>query len=161
VDKFVDSMNKVLKYAVDERAAFEAAIDANPSDSTNHLVYADWLDEHGEGDEAAFRRSMGKWLGEKLPHNPNRILAQNIGPSDSPYQPPSNTEDPNPSRWFAHPNHLPEGVHSRHFLMRFGTHRNEPEHAGSLYGTGRWGWGTYRGMESAFRRAFQAGRSTS
>jgi hypothetical protein len=33
-------------------------------ESTNLLVYADWLDENGEPEEAEFRRSMGKWVGK-------------------------------------------------------------------------------------------------
>lgn len=45
--------------------AFEQAIDENPLEATNHVVYADWLDEQGEHDEAAFRRSMGEWVGDK------------------------------------------------------------------------------------------------
>lgn len=49
---------------MNERAAFEKNIDANPLDSSNHLVYADWLDENGEPDEAAFRRAMGEWIGQ-------------------------------------------------------------------------------------------------
>lgn len=47
-----------------ERSAFNAAIDANPFDATNHLVYADWLQEHGQEDEADFRRLWGQWIGE-------------------------------------------------------------------------------------------------
>lgn len=62
---------------MDERAAFEHNIDQNPLDATNHLVYADKLqelaDEYRSGGneeqaraterEAAFRRAMGEWVG--------------------------------------------------------------------------------------------------
>lgn len=38
------------------------AIDANPLDATAHLAHADWLEENGFPDEAAFRRGMGNWI---------------------------------------------------------------------------------------------------
>lgn len=41
------------------RDAFEAAIDANPHEATTHAVYADWLDENGQPEDAAFHRLMG------------------------------------------------------------------------------------------------------
>jgi uncharacterized protein (TIGR02996 family) len=46
-----------------ERKAFLDAIEAFPLDPAPHWVYADWLDEHGEYDEATERRSLTK---EKL-----------------------------------------------------------------------------------------------
>jgi uncharacterized protein (TIGR02996 family) len=63
----LQNLNSVLKYHQEaERAAFESAIDANPLESTNHLVYADWLQERAETSEehqeAEFRRKMGKWF---------------------------------------------------------------------------------------------------
>jgi uncharacterized protein (TIGR02996 family) len=39
-----------------ERRAFLAAIVAAPEDDTPRLVFADWLDEHGEHDRAEFIR---------------------------------------------------------------------------------------------------------
>src|SRR4051812_48918640 len=39
-----------------DRAAFLAAIAANPDDDLPRLVFADWLDEHGDADRAAFVR---------------------------------------------------------------------------------------------------------
>ncbi|HEY1379134.1 MAG TPA: TIGR02996 domain-containing protein [Gemmataceae bacterium] len=39
-----------------DRAAFLAAIAARPDDDLPRLVFADWLDEHGEADRAAFVR---------------------------------------------------------------------------------------------------------
>ncbi|MCU0706378.1 MAG: TIGR02996 domain-containing protein [Fimbriiglobus sp.] len=42
----------------DEREAFHAAIWQTPDDDLPRLVYADWLDERGEHDEAAFLRLL-------------------------------------------------------------------------------------------------------
>jgi uncharacterized protein (TIGR02996 family) len=39
-----------------EHPGFLADIVANPADDTPRLVYADWLDEHGDGDRAEFIR---------------------------------------------------------------------------------------------------------
>src|SRR5262245_60193011 len=39
-----------------ERQAFLTAITANPQDDTPRLVFADWLEEHGESDRAVFIR---------------------------------------------------------------------------------------------------------
>jgi uncharacterized protein (TIGR02996 family) len=41
---------------VSEEAAFLAALKANPADDTARLVYADWLDEHGEHAKAEYLR---------------------------------------------------------------------------------------------------------
>jgi len=38
---------------------FQRSIDENPHDSTRHWVYADWLDENGRSDEAAWKRIDG------------------------------------------------------------------------------------------------------
>jgi uncharacterized protein (TIGR02996 family) len=43
---------------VSERNAFLEALDANEDDTTTRLVYADWLDERGEHEEADRQR---KW----------------------------------------------------------------------------------------------------
>src|SRR4051812_48307025 len=40
----------------DEREALVAAIAANPDDDTPRLIFADWLQEHGEDDRAEFIR---------------------------------------------------------------------------------------------------------
>ena len=42
--------------ATDKDVAFLAAICANPADDTPRLVYADWLDEHGQPERAEFVR---------------------------------------------------------------------------------------------------------
>lgn len=39
-----------------DEAAFLRAVAQNPTDATAKLVYADWLDEHGEPDRAAYLR---------------------------------------------------------------------------------------------------------
>src|SRR5688572_1051820 len=39
-----------------EESAFLRAIQANPTDATAKLVYADWLDEHGESEKAEYLR---------------------------------------------------------------------------------------------------------
>lgn len=46
------------------KAAFEAAIKADPYDSTNRLVFADWLEENGLDDEGAEqrRRASNEWI---------------------------------------------------------------------------------------------------
>lgn len=41
-----------------DRKAFIDALNLNPGDVTTRLVYADWLDEHGEPDEANRQRGM-------------------------------------------------------------------------------------------------------
>ena len=40
----------------DEQAALLAAICAEPDDDTPRLVYADWLQEHGDEEQAQFIR---------------------------------------------------------------------------------------------------------
>src|SRR5689334_13851092 len=42
--------------AMDDRSALLAAIVAAPDDDAPRLVYADWLDEHGDPDRAEFIR---------------------------------------------------------------------------------------------------------
>ncbi|MBA4191383.1 MAG: hypothetical protein C0467_25670 [Planctomycetaceae bacterium] len=41
-----------------DREAMLAAIRANPDEDTPRLIHADWLDEHGDGDRAAFIRAQ-------------------------------------------------------------------------------------------------------
>src|SRR5215468_4094431 len=45
-----------LPMATDEQRALWSAILANPLDDTPRLVYADWLQEHGEEERAEFIR---------------------------------------------------------------------------------------------------------
>src|SRR5262245_24393769 len=50
-----------------EETAFLRAIQANPSDSTAKLVYADWLDEHGEHEKAEYLRIVTSPRAESEP----------------------------------------------------------------------------------------------
>ena len=49
---------------MDHRAGFEAALLANRYDSEMRLVFADWLEEQGEDDEAQEQRRMAtpEWI---------------------------------------------------------------------------------------------------
>jgi uncharacterized protein (TIGR02996 family) len=150
-----------------EQAAFEAAIDQNPLEATHHLAYADWLDENGHEDEAAFRRAMGK-LVDKVNINPQL--------------------DPKPRRnetstlrvklpWVAHHEAIPDemrpGDESRWKVRTGGEDRDSFFNTSGkgylpldptswafdyLHGKPAMRWGTYRNMESAFRTAFLARR---
>ncbi len=44
-----------------DREAFVSAIAANPADDLPRLVFADWLDEHGDPDRAEFIRTQIRW----------------------------------------------------------------------------------------------------
>jgi uncharacterized protein (TIGR02996 family) len=51
-----------------EEAAFLEALKANPADDTTRLVYADWLDEHGETAQAEYLRLVAEFAqAEKVP----------------------------------------------------------------------------------------------
>jgi uncharacterized protein (TIGR02996 family) len=54
-----------------DRAAFVRAIAANLEDDLPRLVYADWLDEHGEPERAAFIRVQIE-LARMPPDDPRR-----------------------------------------------------------------------------------------
>src|SRR5437763_14201269 len=57
-----------------DRAAFLAAIAAAPADDLPRLVFADWLDEHGDPDRAEFiRLQCAAARGE--PADPTRVAA--------------------------------------------------------------------------------------
>lgn len=58
-------LSKILRYTFTTKEDFEKSIDANPLESNNHLIYADWLDEHDEPEEAEFRRVLGRWIQDK------------------------------------------------------------------------------------------------
>lgn len=124
-----------------DQESFDQVIDQNPLDATNHLVYADWLDENGQPDEAAFRRAMGNWLTE---HNPK---------SGYGHMP-----------WIAHwyRGGLPVGVNAKDVsvakfqdlqLKGDDWYPNDTAMAMDWTGT-HGGWHTYRDMEEGLRRAF-------
>ncbi len=116
---------------MDERAAFERNIDDNPLDATNHLVYADWLDENGHPDEAAFRRSMGEWT--RTPHGQHA----------------QGTDEYGEPVWSAIHHRLPVGV-SAHDLQ---------EHAAGITVTdNQTDFPSYRAMEAGMRHGFMANR---
>ncbi len=57
------------------RAAFLASIIENPDDDAPRLVFADWLEEHGEPERAAFIRSQIEWA-RTSPDDPRHLAAQ-------------------------------------------------------------------------------------
>jgi uncharacterized protein (TIGR02996 family) len=126
---------------MDERAAFESKIDENPLEASTHLVYADWLDENGEPDEAAFRRSMGEWIGSRSRIKSSGKSGFFLGRTHP---------------WYAWSESLPKGVLNEH-ITRDGRELFDP--VGPDYSDAReYGralhWPTYRGMEEGLRRAF-------
>lgn len=150
---------------MDERAAFEANIDANPLDATNRLVYADWLREHDEHDEGDFQQAMAEWVtrhskkvGESGIHFP-RIQGQ--FPNRFPWGTPSGNELPsgvneeNLTAWI--PYNTAETI--RRGQGRFSSGYMAPQDPTRYRDrNGRKEWQTYRNMEEAFRRAFMANR---
>jgi uncharacterized protein (TIGR02996 family) len=126
---------------MDERQTFENAIDENPLESTNHEVYADWLDEHGEPNEAAFRRSLGEWL-----RGSNSLIPyQNRGDLVYPWAislhsrteryPRGVSQEYMPEHVIGEESPATPSFHPRLFHMRYN-------------------WKNYRHMEEAFRQAF-------
>jgi uncharacterized protein (TIGR02996 family) len=59
-----------------DEAAFLRAIQANPTDATAKLVYADWLDEHGESEKAEYLRLSERFRGKRIPDSESRRLYQ-------------------------------------------------------------------------------------
>jgi uncharacterized protein (TIGR02996 family) len=49
-----------------DEAAFLRAIQANPTDTTAKLVYADWLDEHGEPERAEYLRLLASEVPDEV-----------------------------------------------------------------------------------------------
>ncbi len=159
MDDFVANLSDVLRYSVEqERAAFESNIDKEPLEASNHLVYSDWLTEHGEHEEAAFQKSLGEWKGTK----PKTLHEWH------PYF--SGDGHPRPYH-AAHWMPFPDGVSYDKLEHVTGQPRNPDSGNGlnsddgvrpqQVPGQGDYiSWRTYRGMESAFRRAFAAGRKS-
>ncbi len=138
----------------DEREAFERAVDDNPLESTTHAVYADWLDENGDPDEAAFRRAMADWT--KRGEN---VVDFFKPPGDEPR---SFQVFPDHSDGFSHSvyrPHLPDWAEQL-------SHVGEARHAVTLEDPAVayrpnlywYHWRGYRPMEEGLRRAFMKGR---
>jgi uncharacterized protein (TIGR02996 family) len=158
MDPFHSDIEKALRYSASERAAFESAIDKEPLEASNHLVYSDWLTEHGEHDEAAFRKSMGEWVKTESAH---QTLIQ-----WHPYF----AGDDHPRPYQVTPSQeLPTGVEygklnpaigdPRHPLLDETDTKGMRPFATPGYGT-YIAWPSYRAMEGDFRKAFQAGRKS-
>lgn len=132
-----------IRKGLGDREAFEQAIDRDPTNPMTHLVYADYLQENGEEDEAAFRRAMGEWV--QKTSTPNSGLKPNM------------TGGEGGDYWLAHYKVLPQGVKGLFITGDTSTPPDtEPTQAMVI---GPWfRWQTYRGMEDAFRRAFMANR---
>lgn len=144
---FIDDMNRVLKYGTEqERQSFEAAIDANPLDSTTHLVYSDWLRERGHEEEADFRKAMGEWVNDG--HLTFHVES---------YRPVEVRRKAGIVK--NEPLVLPKGVGLSDIdLGEFGDQSTHLPRINSV--TGTLNATTYRNLESAFRKAFQAGRQS-
>lgn len=157
----------------EERAAFERNIDQNPLDATNHLVYADWLDEHGEGDEAVFRRSMGEWMADHHKNGTSPYVREYW--SRGSIRPRGSRRYVMP--WRVSSENVPKGisiddVENWNTMPRSawqfrtngtGYFPKDPAHSSFDWEDARNNhsirlWENYRGMEEGLRRAFMKGR---
>lgn len=127
--------------------AFEKAIDENPLEATTHLAYADWLDENGDPDEAAFRRSMGNWIEKQ------RGRIKSTGKSGF------SLGRTHP--WSAATHDVPDGVPVDQIPLDNSNDPLAPPHY-DAWRARKYGWSlnwpTYRGMESGLRQAFMDNR---
>ncbi len=129
-----------------ERQSFEDAIDQNPLNATTHGVYADWLDDHGEHDEAGFRRAMGEWIGSKKneslePEGPSFHVHPSYGNGDT-----HSIYLRSLPEWARGMNGVSENQHREHIVDP--TIPYAPN--------GFWfHWAGYRPMEEALRRSFR------
>ncbi len=121
-----------------EHGAFQQKIDENPFDAHTHRVFADWLQDRGHDDEAAFRRSVGDWM-----HKRGAMSPPYLPHRGSAWAYPWQIQYPHPSQEEI----LPEGVTSN------GTGPWNDEHLPTRASGGQ-AWGDYRGMENALRRSF-------
>lgn len=133
------------QYNLEEQKAFEQAIDTDPFEATNHLVFADWLDERGQAEEAAFRRYIGEWVGGLDDED-----RYSIGPEDT------SGIDP----WRVHARELPHrGMAAR--LPQADRRGGNPPHIGRYYPAAqRRGYRTYRDLENAMRDAWRQMRKS-
>ncbi len=60
----------------DDRQALVQAVIQCPADDTPRLVYADWLDEHGEPERAEFIRVQCRLAGREVPDDERRRLGR-------------------------------------------------------------------------------------
>lgn len=144
-----------------ERAAFEAAIDEDPLETTNHLVFADWLDEQGDEEEAMFRRSLAEWMRTRNAQN-------------HPFQPDVAERATRDDQGRVRPwtvmvdGDFPEGVDSRLIPSEWNMRTINPNtglphipedqadfHGARLWPDNRLYWPHYRGWERALRQAFR------
>jgi len=51
----------------DDEAGFRQKIEENPYEISNHLAFADWLEEQGQSDNAQFRKNLAQWIGSRRP----------------------------------------------------------------------------------------------
>lgn len=165
--KFIES--------IDEKAGFESSIDSNPTESTIHLVYADWLQERAETEEdnieIAFRRSIGEWMqtpyGSKcndpsqVPDDPERRAAiTSINAQLAARFPDFGISHPfpEPFPWVVQKptgntnNTLPQGVYSSEIKTTKNT--PPPDSPYTYLIRGFYSWREYRNMETTFRKAF-------
>lgn len=135
----------MVEYGPDEEyQSFQQAIDADPLDSANHLVFADWLQEQGHHDESDFRRALGEWIAD--PGTPDPVGHTKFYPWVMPH--PSTGGSPM------------RGVNPE-FVRTTAVHNNDapardPAMPIIAPYTKDLRWKTYRGMEQALRRAFMS-----
>src|SRR5262249_4647574 len=61
-----------------EEQAFLDALKANPADDTTRLVYADWLDDHGESAKAEYLRLVAALCRSSPPVDPQSAIAEQL-----------------------------------------------------------------------------------
>lgn len=72
---------------MDQQEAFLRAIAAAPDDDVTRLVYADWLEEHGELRKAEFLRLECEWRTLPTPANLRCDWGEKLPPADERYAP--------------------------------------------------------------------------
>jgi uncharacterized protein (TIGR02996 family) len=172
------NLSTVLRYSQSDKVGFEKAIDENPMDSVNHLVYADWLDENGEHDEADFRRSMGEWLADGrfiIPEH-QREAGDSV---THPFAVSEEWGDPDTQGIVSYPRgvgalHIPSVTHTAEEdhpangevhpgLETVPTDGSVPDHFAHWHPSTYppyLAWRSYRDMEGAFKKSFMHNRKT-
>lgn len=131
---------------------FEKVIAKTPQEASNHLVFADWLDDQGQHEEAAFRRALGEWISR----GEHPVPADNPAGKGKAFWRGGWAFDRDPVG-VLHSN-LPE------WGQRVMPENGDPPHLTTDdpsvplvhhqdYGTA-YTWRTYKGMEEALRRAY-------